>query len=553
MSLKGKKWIVKNNSPESSTLEKIMELRSHVIENEIDTFHNPFLFTDMRKAVSRIKQAIKTNERIIIFGDYDVDGITGTAILFRILQNLGARVSCRIPHRENDGYGLSTKYIDECNEKKVSLFITVDNGISCNEQITYAKNMGIDVIITDHHTIPNEYPADAFAILHPKYERSNYPYKELTGAGVALKLAHALILEHFPLDKEKIVLNPLLDLASMGTIADLGPLDGENRLIVKKGLEAMAETKWVGLKKILELSGVDTSQKIDTSHVGFRIGPRINASGRIDSAYVALSLLLQDDDNEKLHELGQKLEELNQTRQSMTEKTIKELELNIANTEKEPFIYIDYSPDWHVGILGLAAGKIVEKYAKPAIMMQDFGDNLVGSARSPEYFNIVEALTEAKDLLSNFGGHASAAGFNIKKENLEEFKNFMIKFAEEKLKDQDFISILDIDSEIEKEELNLEFVEEFSKLEPFGIQNSKPIFLLKNIKPVLVDKVGKEGKHLRFILEFNGNEIDGIAFNMGDHLYEIRNAEKIDIVFELNKNIWKNSVKLQLNTIDIKI
>ncbi|MFA6917723.1 MAG: single-stranded-DNA-specific exonuclease RecJ, partial [Candidatus Gracilibacteria bacterium] len=417
MSFLGKKWIIKNETKDKGTIEKVLDNRKVADINDGMIFHDPFLLEDMEKAVARIKKAIEKQDRIIVFGDYDVDGISGAAIMIITLKKLGANVSYRLPHRVNDGYGLSEKFIDEFIEKQINLVITVDCGISCVREIQKAKDHNIDVIITDHHAVPEHLP-NAVAILHPRLPNSKYPFKELTGAGMALKLAQALLGP----SNDNEFFEELIALASLGTVADLGILQGENRLIVKKGLKNLLNTKSGGLKKLVELAELKDQNMIDAYTISFRIAPRINAAGRIGDPYLALSLLLQDEGSKKVHALGQKLEDLNVERQNKTEKATKEAEAFFTNQTELPYILVSEHKDWHVGILGLVAAKLVEKYNRPAIIMQDFGDTLVASARSPRFFNITEALAELKEYLVSFGGHAQAAGFSLKKENLEKFK-----------------------------------------------------------------------------------------------------------------------------------
>ena len=466
MSVLGKKWLIKNKDSNKSIFEKMLENRgfSKSIDEDLK-FHDPYLFKDMEKAVSRIKEAIEKQERIIVFGDYDVDGITAAAILIQTLKKLGANSSYRLPNRMHDGYGLSEKFIDEFIEKEIKLVITVDCGIACKNEIKKAKDNGIDVIITDHHSIPDNFPDDACAIIHPKIQDTKYPYSELTGAGVALKLAKALMPEDY---------EELLDLAAMGTIADLGPLTGENRLIVKQGLKVLSNTKWPGLSKIKESTKLKKGEKVDTFNVGFQIAPRINAAGRIGNPYTALALILQETEDEKTNSLSQKLEDLNKERQEMTFSSVTEAEGNL-DKNNIPSIIIDHSPNWHVGILGLIAGRLCESYSRPTIMMQDFGDTLVASARGPQFFNIVEALKECSDLLISFGGHAQAAGFNLKKENLEKFIKKITAYSDKKLKNENFQSILEIDCEIDNKDLSFNLIDQINSMEPFGIANKKPM------------------------------------------------------------------------------
>ncbi len=552
MSILGKKWLIKNNDKQKSILEKILENRDFRNLNELRDFYDPFLFNDMERAVSRIDRAIKSREHITIFGDYDVDGISGTAILVHILRKLNANVDYMLPNRVTDGYGLSEKFINEFIEKKVGLIITVDCGISCSKEIAKAKENNIDTIITDHHTIPETFPDKAFAILHPKIPNSTYPFSELTGAGVALKLAHALIKKYLPEPEQNDYLNSLLDLAALGTIADLGPLRDENRLIVSKGLDSLANTKWSGLKRIKELANIKEGDIIDTVKIGFQIAPRINAAGRIGNALTALSLLLNEND-EEITLLSNELETLNHQRQDMTEQALKEAEKCVLVDTDMPYILIAHSPDWHVGILGLIAGKLAEKYARPAIAMRDCGDVLVASARSPEYFNIVEALTKHKKYLVNFGGHAQAAGFNINKDKLEEFTKEISLYAKERLEKLDLKTVIEIDCELNENEIDFELLDQIEKLQPFGVDNKKPIFVMQNVEPHFVDKVGHDGSHLKFTARFNTRSFPVIAFRMGQFTERLRKHPKIDLVFQLDRHNWNNKESIQFQALDFRI
>ncbi len=544
MSILGKKWIIKNTSSHLSTLEKILENREVTLHEEL-TLHDPYLFKDMEKAVARIDQALDNQERIIIFGDYDVDGITAAAILVHTLKKLNANISYRLPNRLKDGYGLSEKFIDEFIEKEVKLIITVDCGISCYDAIKKAKENGIDAIITDHHTIPKNIPEHAVAIIHPKLD-NNYPYPELTGAGVSLKLAQALLKD------EQELFTSLIDLASLGTVADLGPLTGENRFIVKKGLEVLAQTKWVGLKKIMNIALVKESDELDTNTIGFRIAPRINAAGRIGDPYIALSLLLEESENDKVNLLGSRLENLNIERQQMTESALNEAIESLQMDHNDPPILIAEHPDWHVGILGLIASKLAEKYGRPAIIMQDFGDMLVASGRSPGYFNITEALEFCKEYLVSYGGHAQAAGFNLKKENLINFRAKLYQYALQKMQNIDTKPVLEIDCELSENEMHLDFLTEIEQLKPFGIANKTPTFLIHKVEPLFIDQVGKAKEHLKFSIKSENKNIDVIAFQMGQYAEEIRDHRQIDLVFHLDRNKWNDRENLQIRALDFR-
>lgn len=561
MSVLGKNWKIINADPGKNIVQKVLENRGLVDPDKVQAFlktnykkglHNPFLIKNMYEAVERIKRAIEKKEKIMIFGDYDVDGISGTAILVHTLKLLGARVSYRLPHRVNDGYGLSIKFVDEFADIGVNVLITVDCGVSCATQIAHAKERGIDVLVTDHHTIPEVFPDKAYAVLHPLQPGDDYPFKGLTGAAVAYKLACALLTDKFEKEERENYLYSLLDLASLGTVADLGPLVGENRIIVKYGLEALQKTRWPGLNYLKEVSGIAPDTKLDISVIGFRLGPRINAAGRIDTPYYALQLLLYDEPNEKGKVLAEHLERLNQRRQQMVAKAIEEAEQDFAGRSGSDKIFIAWSPDWHVGILGLIASKIVEKYNQPSMILQDFGDYLVASARSPDTFNVVEALTQHKDLLENFGGHAQAAGFNIRKDKLPAFVEAMNQYAKEKLPEQKAEQPLLIDCELNEHEINENLLDFLEQMEPFGIGNEQPKFLLQNVTPSWIKKVGKESQHLHFQVSGDQRRFPVIAFKFGDQERLLNTAGKIDLVCYLNRNEWKGVTQVQLRAVDFK-
>ena len=551
MSLRGKKWLIKNADNQKELFQKLLENRNLNEDFEMENFHDPFLFSEMKKAVGRIEKAIKEKERIIIFGDYDVDGISGTAILMHTLKEIGAEVSCRVPNRLDDGYGLSVKFIKEFEEKKVGLIITVDCGISGKIPIAHAKEKGIETIITDHHTIPAEFPSEAFAIIHPKLANSGYPFEDLTGAGVALKLAHALIQTKVDPEKKEDFLESLLDLASLGTVADLGPLLNENRLIVKRGLKILSNTRWAGLRRIKELANLKDGDLVDTHNIGYHLAPRINAAGRIGDPYIPLLLLLQKELTSQTQYLGESLENLNKERQKMTETALGEAE-QILSSPKDQFILIAQNSDWHVGVLGLIAGKLAEKHGRPAIIMQDFGDMLTGSARSPQYFNIIEAITHCKEHLSGFGGHAQAAGFNVKKENLQAFKEKISDYAKKILKGKELKSIIEIDCEIKEPEISFNTIEKIQELAPFGIGNQKPTFLIKNIEPLFIQQVGRTADHMKFQINIGGKKYGVIAFGMGKLADELRILRKMDMVFHLEINRWNNKESIQLQALDFE-
>lgn len=558
MTLKNKNWVLQNSDPKKTVFQKLLLNRGALDEGDVLglnndlELHDPFLFSDMEKAINRIQKAHQQKERVIIFGDYDVDGITSTAILYQVLKRLDLQVSYRIPHRVKDGYGFTEKFLPELAEKGVKLVITVDCGISCHQTIKKAsKQFGIDTIVSDHHHIPEQIPSEAKAILHPKLPNSNYPYKELTGAGVALKLAHALLIKFFPEDEEQ-ELTKLLDLAAMGTVADLGPLLSENRAIVKRGLKSLKQTNWPGLKSLMQNASLDL-ENLNADSIGYQIGPRINAAGRISNPYLPLKLLLKSAGDPEINQISEQLNVINSQRADLTRKALQEAENQILKNHSNnlPEILIAEDPNWHVGIVGLVAGRLAEKYARPSIIMQEKEDLFVGSARSPEFFNITDALTELKDLLTTFGGHAQAAGFSLKKENLKIFRKELLSLAFKKLQHHDFKSQLSIDSELHSTQISRTLYDQIKTLEPFGIGNQRPIFVSRNIRPNFLKKIGKNFDHLKFSINI-GKQLDAIAFYFGEHFEEIKLASAIDIAYQLDLNKWNGKENIQLRIIDIK-
>lgn len=558
MSVLKKNWQIKNQDQGLGITEKLLvnrglteqeKIQSYLYPNYKKGFHNPFLMKDMDKAVDRIKKAIQRNEKIMVFGDYDVDGISGTAIIYNTLKILGARISYRLPHRVKDGYGLSNAFIEEFIKLGVTVAITVDCGISCKSQIDLAHNYGLDVIVTDHHTIPEQMPDKAYAILHPLQPGCEYPFKGLTGAGVAYKLASALITDGFKSSEREEYLYALLDLASLGTVADIGPIRDENRIIVKFGLEALKDTRWSGLRFLKEQAGILPDEKLNIGTIGFKIGPRINAAGRIDHPYYALQLLLSED-MKKGKLLAEHLEKLNQSRQQMVTKAMEEAEAQYSDRRSNK-IFVAWSPDWHVGILGLIAGKISEKYGVPAMIMQDFGDYLVSSARCPDNFNVVDALTANRDYLEHFGGHAQAAGFNIRKDRLEDFVRNMEEYAEKNVvKEVDTNPVLNIDCEIHPDDINETLMKFLDQMEPFGAGNEQPIFLIRNVKHNYLKRVGKENNHISFLAQTGFKKFSTIAYKMGEYADLVAQSPAIDLACYLDRNEWKGRHQIQFRAVD---
>lgn len=556
-SLLGYKWQILNNDPSSSILERLLSNRGvlatdsegEYLNPSFSKLHDPFLMDGMMDAVKRIQKAIKNDERIIIFGDYDVDGVTGTAILVLGLLELGANVSYRLPSRTEDGYGLNDKVISEIAEVETQLLITVDTGISCAEQIAFARSQGIDVIITDHHTIPEQIP-DANFILHPKLDKSSYPFADLTGAGVAFKLIQGLFKEHYSVSELETKLSRYIDLATLGTIADLGPLKGENRVIVKQGLKKMRNTEWDGLRHLLEICNIDPEIEIESNHVGFRIAPRINAAGRLDSPYYALKLFLSE--GQKSRKFAEKLEKINKERQRLTEEILHEAEIIAKKQINKEKILIAYHPNWKSGLVGIIAGRLSSNHSMPVIIMEERNDFYIGSARGPEYFDLVEALKHCEKHLENFGGHTQAAGFTLAKANLPNFIHCMQTYARQTLKETNTEPVLEIDTELSHQNINQSLIDQIETLSPFGHKNTRPLFVIKGAYLKDLKRVGQDRNHLLGNILVDQSEFNFIGFKMAEKVKNIQDFERFDIVFHIGTNTYKGVTKIQLQLIDLK-
>ena len=494
-------------------------------------------------ALERIKKAIEKKEPVVIFGDYDCDGICGTAILWETLNQLGAKVKPYIPERV-EGYGLSKEGIEKILTPTPSLIITVDNGITAHDAIDYASSLGIDVVVTDHHLLPKKLPK-ALAIVHTT---------KLSGAAVAWLLAQALGPDLRPLTFG-------LDLVSLATITDLVPLIGPSRVLTKIGLQQLNQTRNIGLKALISESGLRLGQ-IGVYEIGWILGPRLNATGRLASAMDSLRLLCFKD-VPYVKQLAQKLSELNLKRQKLTDKAFEHAKKRLEKEKLPKLIFISH-PDYNEGIVGLVASKLVEEFFRPAIVGTEKGDLIRASARSIPSFNITEAISKGKALLKNFGGHEMAAGLTVKKENLKALKEKILRFAESKLGERDLMPSLKVDCEVKLSDLNWKLLEKVSHLEPFGLGNPRPLFLTTGLQVTEARAVGNKQKHLKLKLDDIktreieraeaevGPTFDGIGFNLGFWGEKLREGDIIDLVYNLDKNVWNGEEILQLKVKDLR-
>lgn len=552
-----------------NTQEAIDEFFSPDYKNDI---HNPFLLQGMKKAVKRISEAIEKKEKILVYGDYDADGVTSSALIIKTLKFLGAKeVSVYIPDRAKEGYGLNTEAIGQISKKGIRLIITVDCGIASGKEINLAAKLGIDAIVTDHHWVPEKLPK-SIANINPKQKNDKYPYKNLAGVGVAFKLAQGLLArstgnknKNSEEPKDKLSFEKwLLDLVAIGTVADSVPLLGENRTLLNYGLIVLNKTKNVGLVELIKkinsakISPGRDGQKItiDSDTIGYQIAPRINAAGRMDHANTSFELLNTNSAKEA-QGLALSLEALNSQRQGLTEKIIRQIRERIGTCPKEKIIF-EGDGAWPIGILGLVAGKLTDEYSRP-VFIYNKGENFSGgSCRSIPSFNIIEALSCCKAMLLEFGGHKGAAGFKTENQNLEKLKKEILKIAEKEIKSEKLVPSVEIDAEIEARNINWEFFEQTSRLAPYGEENPEPIFLLRNMSVNEIRTVGNGEKHLKLKLLTSAAPkekpqiFQAIGFNFGQWSNSLKAESLIDIAFTLTANRWNGNCNLEFKIVDLK-
>lgn len=506
-------------------------------------FHNPFLITDMEKAVERIIKAIEKQEKVTIYGDYDVDGITSITVLKSFLQDRGLAVESYIPNRLEEGYGLNKQAIEKIAASGCQLMITVDCGISAIEEINYANSLGIETIVTDHHEPGNELPK-ALAVIDNKRKDSTYPFRELAGVGVVFKVIQAIGMK-LELKEEEYL--KYLDIVCVGTISDIVPLVNENRVIAKLGLMLIRQTKNIGLRSIINSSGYT---KIDSNSISFGIAPRINACGRMGKAEEALELLMSKNYNQ-VSELTQKLNNHNRIRQE-TEKNIFEnavKQIEEEHLENNNAIIVG-GHNWHHGVIGIVSSKITEMYFKPSILLSFEEDGIgKGSGRSIPGFDLHDALMQCMDTIEKFGGHSMAVGITVRKEKFKRFREEFEKIAQTAHIDE-IMPVIQVDSKIEIKDIDKEMVESLKQLEPFGEGNRMPVFVFKNLK---IDSIRalSEGKHLKLTLKDNNTIIGSIGFNLGHLAEEYRIGDKIDVVGVLEINSFNGVDSLQINMKDM--
>lgn len=585
-----KKWLIRNTSKDiisiakssgvSEVIAKILINRG--IDNEIDIkkymrastedLYDPFLMKDMAKAIDLIKLAIESNEKIVVYGDYDADGVTSTVIMYKALKHCGALVEYYVPDREHEGYGINSDRIRKLKDEGFGVILTCDNGIAATEQVKLAKELGMTVIITDHHELPFDEDGlgvrtfkipSADAVINPKQEECNYPFKQLCGAGIAFKFVQALYIK---LGINKEFVSEFIEIAGIGTICDVVDLIDENRIIAKNALVMLTNTKNLGLKCLKEILSIN-DKEIKSYHVGFQIGPCINATGRLESAAISVELLICEEES-RAKELAKILFDLNKKRQEMTTENVKEvIELIQNSTFKNDKVLVIYKDTIHESIAGIVAGRVRETFNVPTIILTKGKENPKGSARSIDEYNLFEELIKCEELLEKFGGHPMAAGLSIKEENIEKLRKKLNLIC--KLTDEDIVPKVRIDERMPLKKINYEIIGELELLEPYGKGNPSPLLAEKNIQILKISILGKNANTLKVKCLMPGVNkwIDGICFNKVEEFMEMlkdRYGEdymsyltnprgmKLDLIFSPQINEYNGNKSIQLKILEFK-
>lgn len=508
----------------------------------LNQLHDPFLLSGMDKAVERLRQASLNSEKVLVYGDYDVDGVTSTAVVWRYLRSIGLEAFRYIPHRMEEGYGLTSDSVSVIKDHGVSLVITVDCGVTSREQIQALKNQGIDTIVIDHHE-PEEgsFPHAAVAVIDPKCEGSTYPFRDLAGVGLAAKFVHAASGK-FPLQD--------LDLIALGTIADVVPLRGENRVIVKAGLGSIYGTSKAGLRALMRLARIE-GKPVTTYTVGFSLGPRINAAGRMGTAKTSLDLLLCEDEADSETLAGQ-LEEHNRERQKIQNSVFEQAAAMIEEDSSlaEQKVLVVHADNWHRGVLGIAASKLADRYARPAVVIS-FSDGLgVGSARSIEGFHLNEAFAACSSALESFGGHSRAAGLKVRRDKVSDLRHLINVFAGKSLV-EDLLPVIDVDAQLPLTQVSMDLISNISALEPYGEANPAPVFATRHVRlKTSVQVMGKETA--KFWVTDGRVSCQVVGFGMARMCCDLKVGQPVDIVYNLAVDDWNKTAQPQLTLKDIR-
>ncbi|PIU74869.1 MAG: single-stranded-DNA-specific exonuclease RecJ [Candidatus Portnoybacteria bacterium CG06_land_8_20_14_3_00_39_12] len=532
--------------------------------------NDPLLMRGMDRAVGRIVNAIKKEQKVAIFGDYDTDGVCGAAVLNSFFNLFDFQPEIYIPGRVKEGYGLNCQAIEHLADKGVKLAITVDCGVTDFAEIDLANKLGMDVIVLDHHYVEDRLP-NALAVVDPWQRGCDYPFKNLAGVGVAFKAIQALLKSNFAKkNAEKIPVafdKWLLDLVALGTVVDCMPLLGENRVIVKYGLVVLAQSQRPGIRALMNIAGVkpifdsqNLTTNLDSHTLGYALGPRLNAAGRMSHANMAYELLICQSDQEAEF-LAKRLDEKNQERQAETSRVLAQVEERLKKIDELPMLIFEGDESWSIGINGLVAGKLSDKYFRPAFIYKIEGENVVGSARSIPGFNIIKALTNVKDYLSEFGGHSGAAGFSTKKDNLTDLKNSLEKIINKEVRPEALEPQLNLDLTLSARDISWQTYGQLRALAPFGQANPEPICCLNNVEIINLSLVGNGSKHLRLDLRARADQpgdsrffiFRAVGFNFSDWAQKLKLGDKIDVAFELMSDDWRGPEQVQLKLVDLRI
>ena len=520
------------------------------IRPRLENLHDPFLMRDMEQAVERITAAIENGERILIYGDYDVDGTTAVSLMYKFLHSFYDNLDFYIPDRYLEGYGISFRGIDYAQEQGCTLIIALDCGIKSVDKVEYAKKRGIDFIICDHHMPDNELPR-AVAVLDPHRTDDTYPYRELCGCGVGFKLAQAYAERH---NLSFDLLRPLLQLVAMSIASDIVPITGENRVLTFFGLREINRFPFVGIQSIMHIAGIHAG-KLTISDLVYKIGPRVNACGRIKSGTEAVRLLITEDAT-LAADMGEAINDYNKSRQEMdksiSEEALQQLQEDPDNDKK--FTTVVFHPTWHKGVVGIVASRLTENYYRPTIVLTGSEDGLIsGSARSVSDFDIYSAIESCRDLLTNFGGHMYAAGLSMQEENLPEFKRRFEEYVANHIKPEQQEPVIEVEAEIQLSDITPQFFRILQCLEPYGPGNPRPVFVTRNlINYRYTKRVGKSGEHLKLDVTDRAASISGIAFGMGNWAPYFQNGKAADVCYELDENHFNGISSIQMMVHDIK-
>ncbi len=509
---------------------------------------DPYLFRDMTKACDRIYQAIAKKEKIVVHGDYDADGVSASTILKSVLTSLGGVVDVFLPHREKDGYGLNSRTIAEFGQQGQKLIITCDCGISNASEIAQANTLGMDVIVTDHHQIPEQLPA-AFAIIHPRVAGETYPFKELAGGGVAFKLAQGLLRHednNLTAEQREAKEKWLLDLVALSSVADMVSMTGETRTLTKYGLIIMQKNTRLGLAALFKNAGIEP-KNITEETIGYQIAPRINAAGRMDHANAAYFLLMAENE-QSADELAVSLNQANQERQKQTEQMTVQAKKQEINPDDSALFFYDES--WPLGLTGLVAGKLVRAFSRPCFVMGHDGDKVVGSGRGLEGLNILEGIASAKELLIAFGGHPQACGFRLLESNVEEFKQKVLATMKEQMESVTTLDEVVIDAEIQLTEITWQVVDLLRGFGPYGMQNREPVFISRGVSLLGCQAVGKDATHLKCKIMQGGRALPAIGFGLVTKVPD--SSVLMDVLYTISINEWNGNREIQLQIRDIK-